>query len=460
MLIAQAAEDIARSWQDGGAIDFATRLRDATHDLIAAVDSPELVKPLEEAASAGRATHSLPSVKALPLRPHTARHAGIDYLLRRAMDKLNIRSKAPALRLALGYSLGELAYLCAVVDEAKTTGGRPTFTKAVVGVWKVELPGDTVVWLENASTTAAQMRELVGREVIDKTPTGRLAYQAPPLQYAEVDITQQTCGNKVRSVVRGLLAQYPQAKKVGVITQQCHVAEVEALDPIWRRRIARTEYFFSGKDRASNSWLNCDLILVIGTPRVPPVAVRDTLIRLGRVDAASRDGQFESLTWEGRTRNGRSVKIDGRGYADPSWAEVYNHLVKETLRQAVGRGRGVTEKGVPVLVVSNESLGLPLADQSLPLVNDAEDETLRLAVIATARNAICISIANRAVAPVVTCDVADISRYELRTVRKHLSSLSSSGLLKKKGERSGWVVADWLLSEMPTDVNAPLKAAS
>jgi len=294
------------------------------------------------------------------------------------------------------------------------------------------------------------LEELIGHEVIDKTPHGRLAYKVPPLQYAEADITQQTSGNKVRSAVRGLLAQCPKAKKVGVITHQCHVAEIESLDPLWRRRISRVEYFRSGKDRASNSWLDCDLILVVGTPRVPPVAVRDLLIRLGRVDAASRVEKFDGLTWEGMTENGRPVKIDGLGYADASWVEVHGLLVKETLRQAVGRGRGVNDHGVPVLVVSNESLGLTLADRPLPLVSDAEDETLRLTVSATARNAIDTIIAKHAVAPVVTSAVAAMSSNELRTVRNHLSSLSSSGLLTRKGERGGWIVADWLLKSVKT----------
>lgn len=446
--IAQAAEDIAATWTDDGAIAFARRLKDATNDLIAVLDSPELVKPLEEAASAKTATSELPSVKALPLRPNIPRHVQIDYLLRRAMDTLNIHSNGPALKLALAYSLGELTQLCAVVDEIKIKGGKPSFTKALIGVWKVELPTDTVVWLENASTTARTVKELVGHEVIDKTPLGRLEYQVPPLQYPDADITQGSSGNKVRSVVRGLLAQYPQANKVGIITQQCHVADIEALDPMWSSRIVRIEYFRSGKDRASNSWLGCDLILVIGTPRVPPVAVRDMLIRLGRVDAACRNENFIGLAWEGKAKDGRLLRIDGLGYADPVWADAHRHLVKETLCQAIGRGRGVNENGVPVLVASNESLGLTLADQPLHLVNDAEDDTLRLTVSATARNAIDNIIANHAVAPVVTDTVAEKSQYEIRAVRNHLSSLSHSGLLKKKGERGGWIVADWLLSHL------------
>ena len=448
--IAQAAGDIAATWNDDGAVAFARRLKDATNDLIAELDSPDLVKPLEEAASAKTATSELPSVKALPLRPNIPRHIQIDYLLRRAMDTLNIHSNGPALKLALAYSLGELTQLCAVVDEIMVKGGKSSFTKALVGVWKIEMPTDTVVWLENASTTAKAVKELVGHEVIDKTPLGRLEYRVPPLQYPDADITQGSSGNKVRSVVRGLLAQYPQANKVGIITQQCHVADIEALDPLWRIRIARIEYFRSGKDRASNSWLGCDLILVIGTPRVPPVAVRDMLIRLGRVDAACRNEKFISLAWEGKAKDGRLVRIDGLGYADPFWADAHCHLVKETLLQAIGRGRGVNDNGVPVVVASNESLGLTLADQPLHLVNDAEDETLRLTVSATAQNAIDNIIATHAVAPVVTDTVAEKSQYEIRTVRNHLSSLSHSGLLKKKGERGGWIVADWLLSHLAT----------
>lgn len=243
---------------------FTRRLKDATSDLIAESDSPELVKPLEEAASAKTATSELPSVKALPLRPNIPRHVQIDYLLRRAINTLNIHSNGPALKLALGYSLGELTQLCAVVDEIIFKGGKSSFTKALVGVWKVKLPTDTVFWLEDASTTAKTVKELVGHEVIDKTPQGRLEYRAQPLQYPDADITQGSSANRVRSLVRGFLAQYPQANKVGIITQQCHVADIETPDPLWKNRIARIEYLRTGEDRASNSWLERDAVIKNG----------------------------------------------------------------------------------------------------------------------------------------------------------------------------------------------------
>jgi len=41
-----------------------------------------------------------------------------------------------------------------------------------------------------------------------------------------------------------------------------------------RSRIHKSAYFGEGKDRASNDWhLQCDLFVVLGTPRVPPAAI-------------------------------------------------------------------------------------------------------------------------------------------------------------------------------------------
>ena len=444
--------DIARSCHDGGAIDFATRLGNATLELIAVLDSRT-----PEATGRGRqrrAGDTIPAVREVrpaqaerrPPRPARLPVAPGDGRAQSPPGRLGVK-------LALGYSLGELAHPCAVVDEAKTAGGGPSFAKAVVGVGKVDLPGDAVLWLANASGTAERMKELVGRGASTRPRTGGWLTKCRPF-----------------TTPMSILPSGPAVIRSGASSGACSpntrrprrwaLLPGSATSPRSRPwtplagRIARIEYHSSGKDRACNSWLDCDLILVVGTPRVPPLAVRD-VDPTGPVDAASRVGDFESLTWEGKTNNGRLVKIDGCGHADPSCAEVYNCLVKETLRQSVGRGRGVTGKGVPILVVSNESLGLPLADRPLPLVSDAEDDTLRLAVSATARNAISMSLANRAVAPVVASDVADTSCYEPSTVRKHLASLSSSGLLKKKGERSGWVVADWLLRGMPTEYKRP-----
>jgi len=182
----------------------------------------------------------------------------------------------------------------------------------------------------------------------------------------------QTSGNVVRGVVRSLLAKHPGAKKVGIITHRCHISEIEQLEPFWMERIARRDYFRSGNDRASNAWLNCDLLLVLGTPRVPPSAVRRALIQIGKLKDAGIDGKWRSVVWEGHTLDDDLVQVEGLGYAVPAWAEMHHVLVRSLLLQAVGRGRGVIESGVPVVVVSNEPLGLPFtAGELVPLKDDS-----------------------------------------------------------------------------------------
>lgn len=327
--------------------------------------------------------------------------------------------------------------LCALIDEEFVVGqkDRKKYHKALVGVWNVP-PPNAVVWLENAHAGAQWVSGVVGRPVIDKTPHGRLAYSVRPVQYADDDVTQRTAGSVLRGLLRKVLALNPAARKVGVITHKCHLPEIDKLDPLWRSRIARTEYFHSGKDRASNSWLGCDLIVVLGTPRLPPSALRDGLIRLGRVDAASKDGQFGDVEWEAVTVNGTHARHRGLGYGEPSWAEMQDMMVKEALLQAVGRGRGVTDQGVPVVVVSNEPLGLTVADEPLVPVTDPQAETYRLVVELTVQNAKDTPLAIRTV---TTAEVTARSPHKESNVRKHLSSLSSHGLLTKQGERGGWL---------------------
>ncbi len=127
--------------------------------------------------------------------------------------------------------------------------------------------------------------------------------------------------------------------------------------------------------------------------------------------------------------------------------------MKETLLQAVGRGRGVTDKAVPVVVASCESLGLPIADSPLQKIGDSEDETLQLMVTASVtknlsnlsdKNAKYITIGDLSDAlipdsevqsEVTTSELAKMSHYDERTVRRHLSTLSLPGCLAEGAAR-------------------------
>ncbi len=445
-LMAQVAEQVAVRWADDDARNFANRLQRSAIELVAVLTAPDLIQPLEDAAEKGHSTKNLPTVMPLPMNASFPRHKNMDVLLKRAMDQTGLLAKGEVLRLVVGYACGELHQLCAVVDESKGPKGMKIFTKGIVAVWKTDLPTDSVVWFEDASSNATFLKELVGRDVIDKTPQGRLAFTKPPIQFADQDVTKSTSGKTVRAIIRGLLASYSSAKNVGIITHQVHKKEIDRLAPLWQQRISKVEHFHSGKDRASNEWLDCDLILVLGTPRVNASAIRDSLIRIGRIEDAKVNGDFSSLIWEGKTIEGKVISVNGLGYANPSWQELNTTFVKETLRQAIGRGRAVTDKSVQVVVVTNESIGMTLASQPLPLVDDSGDETLHLAIKLTETNPIYIIIGKGSVAPVTTSHITAINGMSDRIIRHHFTSLTSTGLLTKKGERQGVTVPDWLLA--------------
>ncbi len=442
--LAKAAVEVSEQLGDVQKLEFARHLARSTQELVVELEDRALVEDFLAAGSGWR-PEDLPRAKALPSKTPLRRPDRCDYLLYRAMSHLGIDPDKDALNLALAHACGELAHLCVVIEDTFTkakdgqTGGEREYHKALVGVWRVDLPEEAVVWFEDATGDRALLEEMLGRPVDDRTPSGRPEYRVPPVHYPSKDVTQKTEGNVVRGLVRGLIARHPQATKVGVITHRQHMAALEQLEPAWSGRIARREYFRSGKDRASNSWMSCDLILILGTPRVPPAAVRDWLVRTGRIEVAAEEGGWGGRNWEGKTAEGELIRVEGHGYAEPSWRSINNLLVRATLLQAIGRGRGVTEKGVPVVVVSNENLGLPLSTAPVPEIKDPEARTFSAFLELTAKNAKYDLVGEIAVtASELAEELGDLKE---RQVRNHLIHLTQLGLLAKKGMRGGWTLA-------------------
>jgi DNA-binding IscR family transcriptional regulator len=93
-------------------------------------------------------------------------------------------------------------------------------------------------------------------------------------------------------------------------------------------------------------------------------------------------------------------------------------------------------------------LGLPLANSPLQPLSDTEDETLHHVLSVTTHNAKYISLGKGVVTAVTTSEVARRSPHQKVILRQHLSTLSTHGLLRRKGERKGWLVEDWLIAQM------------
>jgi len=264
---------------------------------------------------------------------------------------------------------GELHHCVVRADRVRNRSNQEIIRRSIVATWKNDLPKRKTVIIADATADADEIQELIGnRPLRVTTPPGELQRRHPVAQIA-IDITKATTAKRVLSVLRGILAAFPRHNRIGIICHQKHRPAIAGtarsgptLDELSRRRIAKVEHFHGGEDRASNEWLHCDLLLVLGTPRVPPATVRTHLIRLGRIDAANRDGSWQRDYWSGITLSGHRKTVRSLAYCDWEWYQAHRSIVAAELIQAIGRGRGVSERGLPVLVASTEPLDVPLLD--------------------------------------------------------------------------------------------------
>ncbi len=69
-------------------------------------------------------------------------------------------------------------------------------------------------------------------------------------------------------------------------------------------------YFGSGQDRSSNDWQKaCDLILIVGTPRVAPQVVAEHLARTRHLQAACIESEWCAVHWEAETESGQRIVV-------------------------------------------------------------------------------------------------------------------------------------------------------
>ena len=230
---------------------------------------------------------------------------------------------------------------------------------------------------------------------------------------------------------------FPQYRRVGLITHSTLTACVKRLEQPFGGRIVRTAYFGSGSERASNEWYkDCDLVIVAGTPRVDASAIQSRLCQLGDFDATGLDGIWGEAHWRGQTFSGQTRTIRGRGYQHPSWHKAHRSLVRSAIVQAVGRGRGVLEDGCDVIVISNEECGLTLADRpTIPDLTDKHCAAARLVAELSATDA----SKNVGRQPVTTGKVSDSLDVGERETRYILNDLEGLGMVRRIGERGGWL---------------------
>jgi hypothetical protein len=312
-----------------------------------------------------------------------------------------------------------------------------------MGVWRNDPPKNAAVWFSDATASEERLQNLLGHEVHNKTPNGHLKLLKKATQIPR-DITRATTGPVVQKLVRGVLADYPQYRSVGVICHSKHEKAIENLGHPFESRIVKVAYFGSGDERSSNDWhRNCDFIIVAGTPRLRPEAILEYLIQVGEFTTAGRDGQWGDYHWSGQTVSGQSKVVTGLGYSDPDWQEAHRELVRAGIVQAIGRGRGILKDGCDVLVLSTEECGLQLADDSdVEPINETALRVYHALEELSEENPIESIIGNPSDnRGVSTEDIASRSDIVPRTAREYLERLERGRLVVRCGDRKGWLLA-------------------
>lgn len=375
--------------------------------------------------------------------------------------------KGDTLRAVIGLATGDLHSWAVQVDTVKGAGGTDKVIKSFVAIWQPPLPNSSPVWFADATGNAETISRLSERQVTDRTPAGRLERQVEPIQVTH-DITRRTKPAKVAGWLRGVLASHPDATRVGIIGHKPHIDAMvrtksdkfaaTLLDDETRSKIHKAHHFGEGQDRASNDWMGCDLVIVLGTPRVGTDAIRRRLLRCGQAEAAKRDGRWVPRQYEARTEGGDQVIVTGRGYADAEWRTAHQDQVAAALIQAAGRGRGVLADGVPVVVISTEPTGMTVAEDRriVPVTCPMQEAVAAVAKLLSERHDddshCCVnakeSLLGETQQRVGTAEVAAKIGKSASQVSRLLTAAAAAGLvIRSERRKGGWFMPQKAVSE-------------
>ncbi|MGC1273798.1 MAG: hypothetical protein WBC44_08840 [Planctomycetaceae bacterium] len=392
----------------------------------------------------------------VPLPGGVQRPPRIDWLLWTVAKEFKHIPRQHVLRVLLAAAEGRLHALVLFRDTMYGPGenlpaGEPTLR----AVFKNERPAGTV-WFSDATMEQWRLEAALGESLSQVVEPVWLPPQKRLVQVTK-DVTISTGGKTVRAYVREALALFPERTRVGILCHQDHKAHLKKLEPQFLQRIVATEHFWGDAGRGSNEWIqNCDLLVVLGTPRLPALAIATGLTQLGEYAAACDDGCWGDKPWTAFTTEGREFPVFGRGYGHARWEAMHVALVRAALHQAIGRARTHLPDGIDAIVFSDEPLGLPTLDPNL--LSNLSDSVGKVyselgAMIASKSLLAIVALSDRSRtdwggmdpardATVQSVDLAERTGKSLRQIQLDLQQLKRAGIVAPTGQKGVWKLND------------------
>ncbi|APZ91551.1 DUF3854 domain-containing protein [Fuerstiella marisgermanici] len=355
---------------------------------------------------------------------------------------------------------GRLVSLVAAVDEFFGVGGKRKLTRRLVGNCATPLPRRAKIVINDATASLKSLAAATEREIHDITPEAIPRTINPTVQIPR-DVTRRASRDSVADTLRGIIHDIPY-QKIGLITHKNHLDDglIHSLGEAYRDRVSTFDWFGGTKSRGSNEWYkDCDCMIVLGTPRVAPAAIREHLIRLNKPWAAriraaaagwpTRENGGTLDAWLGKDESGQPRVVRTGHYADHDWHDAYTDLVTAQLKQAIGRARGCLTDGIRCYVVSTENICCSDPQTSLmgagAFASDGPQAFLSkfpLPPLKLADVAILDHLKNGdSSVPVPTRELAAVLGVAESTCRERLQKLEKAGRVRRVGQRKGWIAS-------------------
>jgi hypothetical protein len=383
------------------------------------------------------------------------------------------RPPRAAMELPILATLGQLRRIVILFNEYRNEWGGWQIRRYLTGVGRNDLPIGVPTSLSNTTTDLDELATMVNRPINTITPLGGVPLVQPVVQIVpKYDVTRERNIYHVVDILRGVLHDLPQYQRVGALCHSTHYEKlIEKLREPYSSRITLLAYFCEGLSRGSNEWITqCDVMIILGTPRPGTPAIRERLVQNGNIQAArltSEQADWHLEKWIGTTETGESREITTARYRDENWHRAYTNICKAQLKQAIGRGRGILPTGIPVYLISQEDTSRirtpPAGRVSIAAAPFAPLRQWQLEVLRVLEG-------TSSAAPLKTSDVAKALHLStvnrvLMSTNRTLTTLMESGrvrfqragggLRKGRRRRKGWYLAPPSAPSSPTPQSAP-----